>query len=72
MAFQVGDLVQVRVSPVSTFQVLEVDVDGDPNLVLVIAGGQAPGRYPYHYRASDLAPAQGMTTADTSIPDPRD
>jgi hypothetical protein len=58
VAFQVGDLVQVRVSPVSVFEVLEVNVDGDPEVVLVQAARDAPGRYPFHYRVSDLIPAQ--------------
>ncbi|MFE7798987.1 hypothetical protein [Nocardia sp. NPDC057440] len=48
-----GDRVQVRVSPVTVFQVLEVNGDE----VVVMAEGDAPGRYPYTYRAEQLIPA---------------
>lgn len=58
MAFQVGDKVQIRVSPVSVFEVLEVDVDGDPSRVLIQGEGDGPGRYPLTYNTVDLIPAQ--------------
>jgi hypothetical protein len=58
VAFQVGDRVQVRASPVSVFEVVAVDVDGDPDAVMIQAVDDTPGRYPWHYRASDLIPAQ--------------
>jgi hypothetical protein len=58
VVFQVGDRVQVKASPVSVFEVVEVAVDGDPDAVLIQAVDDAPGRYPWHYRASDLIPAE--------------
>lgn len=48
-----GDRVQVKASPVTVFKVLEVDGAE----VVVMAEGDAPGRYPYSYRAVDLIPA---------------
>ncbi|MEU2013130.1 hypothetical protein [Nocardia sp. NPDC019302] len=57
MAFQVGDRVQVKASPVSVFEVIEIEVDGDPGAVMIQAV-DGTGRYPWHFRASDLIPAQ--------------
>lgn len=46
---------QVRVSPVSVFVILEVDAER----VLVQAVGDGPGRYPFTYRVDDLIAAPG-------------
>jgi hypothetical protein len=50
--------VQVRVSPVSVFEVTEIDVDGDPQRVKIQAAETAPGRYPFIYNIDALIPAE--------------
>lgn len=47
----------MKASPVSVFEIVEVDVDGDPDAVMIQAV-DGSGRYPWHFRASDLIPAQ--------------
>ncbi|WP_156161653.1 hypothetical protein [Nocardia vulneris] len=58
MAFQVGDRVQIKASPVSVFEIVETDVDGNPERVLIQAEASAPGRYPFVYNTADLIAAE--------------
>ncbi|MEV0247986.1 hypothetical protein AB0H76_15440 [Nocardia sp. NPDC050712] len=61
MAFQVGDKVQVKASPVTVFKVLEIletDENREPTRVLVEPVLDAPGAYPYSYKVADLVAYQ--------------
>ncbi|MEV6555852.1 hypothetical protein AB0M22_09060 [Nocardia sp. NPDC051756] len=58
MTFQVGDRVQVKASPISVFEVTEIDVDGDPQRVKIQAAEPAPGRYPFIHNVDALIAAE--------------
>ena len=59
MALEVGSLVKLVAGGVHTFRIVEVGVDGDPDLGLVEATIDTPGTYPFIVRISTLVPADG-------------
>ena len=57
MVLEAGSLVKLVASGVHTFRIVEVGVDGDPDLGLVEATVDMPGTYPFIARLSLLVPA---------------
>lgn len=57
MALEVGSLVKIVADGAHTFRIVEVGVDGDPDLGLIEATVDAPGTYPFVARISRLVPA---------------
>ncbi|WP_067671809.1 hypothetical protein [Nocardia miyunensis] len=56
VALEVGSLVKLVAGGVHVFRVVEVDVDGDPDLGLVEYVEETPGTYPFIARLSRLVP----------------
>ncbi|MBF6102269.1 hypothetical protein IU510_30075 [Nocardia cyriacigeorgica] len=57
MNFEVGSLIKVVAGGVSVFRVLEIGVDGNPDMALVQSVEDQPGVYPWRTELSLAVPA---------------
>ncbi|WP_280227535.1 hypothetical protein [Nocardia farcinica] len=64
MDFEVGSLIRIVAGGVSVFRILEIGVDGNPDMALVQSAEDRPGTYPWQTELSLAVPADSEAPAE--------
>ncbi|WP_280503407.1 hypothetical protein [Nocardia farcinica] len=63
MEFEVGSLIRIVAGGVNVFRIVEIGVDGNPDMALVQSVEDRPGTYPWQTELSLAVPADSRTSA---------